>query len=155
MNEIISGAETFVSTRPDLDVGLGRGIKAFAEGGPFANSLGAAITKAAVAAAAERQASVIMVLTLHGTLPHLVLTYRPHVSIITICPLGKIAQQLMLHHGIHPVVSAGGELLGRKCPAAILDAKAMRYIKSGDDIIFVGSRRRTRHFQGNIRGKRE
>eukprot|EP00957_Ditylum_brightwellii_P011003 833897-Ditylum_brightwellii.AAC.1 len=44
----------------------------------------------------------------------------------------------MLHRGIHPVVSAGGVSPGRKCPAAILDAKAMGYIKSGDDIIFVG-----------------
>uniref|UniRef100_A0A6U3Z1Y0 Pyruvate kinase n=1 Tax=Ditylum brightwellii TaxID=49249 RepID=A0A6U3Z1Y0_9STRA len=138
MNEIISGAETFVSTRPDLDVGSGRGIKAFAEGGPFANSSGAAIAKAAVAAAAERQASAIIVLTSHGTLPRLVSAYRPHVPIVTICPSGKIARQLMLHRGIHPVVSAGGVSPGRKCPAAILDAKAMGYIKSGDDIIFVG-----------------
>eukprot|EP00957_Ditylum_brightwellii_P027682 2092364-Ditylum_brightwellii.AAC.1 len=55
--------------RPVVDVGLGCRIRAFAEGGTFANSLGAAITKAAVAAAAEWQASAIIVFTLHGTLP--------------------------------------------------------------------------------------
>lgn len=138
MNEIIASAEEFQHARPDL-VNVSYGGK------QFANTVGdgcieSSIAKASVAAAAKRNAAAIIVLGKAGSkLPQFVSAYRPSVPIITFVPSSKIARQLIIHRGIHPVVGALAGVSFHKRPAlAIKRVQDMGIIQSGDDVVIVG-----------------
>jgi len=138
MNEIIASAEKFAVDRPDL-AGNTFGGKMFAD----CNEEGcieASIAKATVAAAAKRRAAAIIVLAKAGSnLPRFVSAYRPNVPIVTFVPSSKMARQLILNRGIHPVVGALSGVSFHKRPAiAIKCAMDMGIIKSGDDVVIVG-----------------
>ncbi len=137
MNEIISSAEQFSIARPDL-VGGSYGGKIFTNMSSACNE--AAVAKASVTAAAKRNATAILVLAKQGSkLPQLVSAYRPNVPIVTFVPSSKIAKQLIIHRGIHPVVGTLGGITFHKRPAvAIKNAKDMGFIQSGDDVVVVG-----------------
>jgi pyruvate kinase len=100
----------------------------------------ASIAKATVAAASKRGAAAIIVLAKVGSdLPRLVSAYRPNVPIVTFVPSSKMARQLILNRGIHPVVGALSGVSFHKRPAiAIKHAKDMGFLKSGDDVVIVG-----------------
>jgi pyruvate kinase len=100
------------------------------------NSLGA-IAKAAVAAAEERGAAAILVLTQHGTLPKYVSGFRPNCPIVVFCPSAKIGRQLMFYRGVHPVVGLEGVSLAKRPEIAVKNAKAMGFIQSGEDVVVV------------------
>lgn len=138
MNEIIASAESFSFKRPDL-AGPSFGGKVFAES-PASGCIEASIAKASVAAATKRQAAAIIVLAGRGSdIPRFVSAYRPSVPIITFVPSSKIARQLILNRGIHPVVGALSGVSFHKRPAiAIKYATDMGMIKSGDDVVIVG-----------------
>lgn len=92
-----------------------------------------AVSKAAVAAAAERGSEAILVLTHHGTLPPLVAAYRPSVPIYAFCPNSKIARRLQIHRGIHPIVSSSAV----DAEEAVTQAKDMGYLHSGEEVVVV------------------
>lgn len=96
-----------------------------------------AIARAAVAAAEERGAAAILVLTQHGTLPPLVSALRPSVPILAFCPSAKLGRQLMLYRGVHPIVGLEGVSLSKRPETAVRNAKAMGFIKSGDHVVVV------------------
>lgn len=138
MNEIIASAEQFQHASPDL-VNVSYGGK------QFANTVGdgcieSSIAKASVAAAQKRNAAAIIVLGKAGSkLPQFVSAYRPSVPIVTFVPSSKMARQLILHRGIHPVVGALAGVSFHKRPAmAIKRVHEMGIIKSGDDVVIVG-----------------
>jgi pyruvate kinase len=137
MNEIISSAEEFASARPDLIAGS-YGGNIFTKKNSNCNDT--AIAKASVTAAAQRNASAIIVLSSQSpSLPRLVSAYRPDVPIITFTPSAKLAKQLIIHRGIHPVVGLLSGITFHKRPAvAIKYAKDMGFVESGDDVIVVG-----------------
>lgn len=137
MNEIISSAEKFSFSRPDL-------VSPCYGGELFVNKtdLGcneASIAKASVTAATKRQASAIIVISKGTSLPRLVAAYRPSVPIVTFVPSSKLARQLIIHRGIHPVVGTLGGLSFHKRPAvAIKYAKDMGFVQANDDVVVVG-----------------
>ena len=137
MNEIISSAEKFAVARPDV-IGAGYGKNMFSRKSSTDNET--AIAKASVTAAAKRNAAAILVLSsLSPRLPQLVSAYRPDVPIVTFTPSTKIARQLIIHRGIHPVVGKLSGISFHKRPAvAIKYAKDMGFVQSGDDVIVVG-----------------
>jgi len=97
-----------------------------------------AIAKAAVAAAEERGAGAILVLTKEvGTLARYVSAYRPNVPIVTFCPSAKVGRQLMLYRGVHPVVGLEGISLAKRPEVAVKNAKAMGFVQSGEDVVVV------------------
>mmetsp|Transcript_7492 Transcript_7492/g.10752 ORF Transcript_7492/g.10752 Transcript_7492/m.10752 type:complete len:244 (-) Transcript_7492:31-762(-) len=138
MNEIISSAESFAVSRPDLVSGSygGRVFANKAESG----CVEASIAKASVAAARKRDASAIIVLNKIGSgLARFVSAYRPDVPIITFVPSSKMARQLIIHRGIHPVVGALSGLTFHKRPAlAMKHAKEMGFVSPGDNVVIVG-----------------
>lgn len=138
MNEIIYSAERFTAGRSDLVGPLGGGSRMF-EGisREMAMSPDAAVAKAAVTAAEERHAAAILVLTDHGTLPRFVSGYRPSVPIVAFCPSAKVARQLQLHRGVHPVIGTPGLSPGKKCARAIQQAENMGLVSPGEDVICV------------------
>lgn len=134
MNEIIMGAEQFATISSLANPGAPvRFVGAVDE----EHSALAAIAKAAVVTAAERNAAAIVVLTRSGTLARLVSAYRPNVPIVTFCDNAKLARQLILNRGIHPVVGLQGVSMIKRPAAAIEDAKAMGFVESGDEVIVV------------------
>jgi pyruvate kinase len=96
-----------------------------------------AIAKAAVAAAGERGAAAILVLTNHGALPPLVSAHRPNVPILAFCPSPKVGRQLMLHRGVHPIVGLEGVSLSKRPEMAVQNAKSMGFVQSGDHVVIV------------------
>lgn len=96
-----------------------------------------AIAKAAVAAAEERGAAAILVLTKVGTLPKYVSAYRPSVPIVVFCPSPKIGRQLMFYRGVHPVVGLEGISLAKRPEIAVKNAKDMGFVQPGDDVVVV------------------
>jgi len=137
MNEIISSAEQFSFARPDLVSGC-YGGKVFTNKSSSCNQ--AAVAKASVTAAAKRNATAILVLSGNKpSLARLVAAYRPNVPIVTFTPSAKLAKQLIIHRGVHPVVGMLSGITFHKRPAvAIKYAKDMGFIESGDDVIVVG-----------------
>merc|ERR1711966_327747 len=104
------------------------------------NSVDAAVAKAAVIAAEERDATVIIVFTQEGELPRVISAYRPNIPILAFCPSAKVARQLMLRRGIHPIHI--DDLLtnvsGTKRPArAIQYAKQYGMVQEGDSVVVV------------------
>ena len=137
MNEIILSAEEFSRARPDL-VGACYGGNLFTNRSSTCNE--ASVAKASVTAAAKRDASAILVLSGQGTsLPKLVAAYRPSVPIVTFTPSSKLAKQMIIHRGIHPVVGKLSGITFHKRPAvAIKYAKDMGFVQPGDNVIVVG-----------------
>ncbi|KAL7500273.1 hypothetical protein ACHAWT_010992 [Skeletonema menzelii] len=140
MNEIIASAEHFTrSTMPMPNLmARERFVQGQADRGD--NSVDAAVAKAAMTAAEERNAAAIIVLTSHGVLPRLIASFRPNVPILAFCPNAKVARQLMVHRGIHPVHHP--DLLtdssGVKRPArAIQYAKQFGMVQEGDNVVVV------------------
>merc|ERR1712086_593574 len=104
------------------------------------NSVDAAVAKAAVTAAEERDAAVIIVLTSQGALPRMISAYRPNIPILAFCPDAKVARQLMLNRGIHPihVDDLLTDVSSVKRPArAIQYAKQFGMVQEGDDVVVV------------------
>jgi len=140
MNEIIASAERFTRTTmpgPNL-MARERFMQGQVERGD--NSVDAAVAKAAMTAAEERNAAAIIVLTSHGVLPRLIAAFRPNVPILAFCPSAKVARQLMLHRGIHPIHIADllTDISGVKRPArAIQYAKQFGMVQEGDNVVVV------------------
>ncbi|EED94965.1 predicted protein, partial [Thalassiosira pseudonana CCMP1335] len=139
MNEIISSAEHFTKTSmpgPNL---MAR--ERFVQGQKGSNSVDGALAKSAVTAAEERDAAAIVVLTSHGVLPRLISAYRPNIPILAFCDSTKVAKQLMLHRGIHPI-HVGNDIINNvptvKRPArAIQYAKQFGMVQEGDNVVVV------------------
>eukprot|EP00550_Attheya_septentrionalis_P012184 CAMPEP_0198303352 /NCGR_PEP_ID=MMETSP1449-20131203/56841_1 /TAXON_ID=420275 /ORGANISM="Attheya septentrionalis, Strain CCMP2084" /LENGTH=596 /DNA_ID=CAMNT_0044005839 /DNA_START=41 /DNA_END=1831 /DNA_ORIENTATION=- len=138
MNEIILSAERFAKARPDLVGGQSPGSKVFTENSKkHARCVSAGIAKAAVTVATERDARAIIVSRQNDDLPRLVSAYRPSCPIITFCESAKVARQLILHKGVHPVVDQGGLSHDKRAAAAIQRAVKMGFIHSGEDVIVL------------------
>lgn len=138
MNEIIASAESFSTDRPDL-VQPCYGGRVFSDK-KESGCIEASIAKAAVAAAKKRHASAIIVLhKATSNLARFVAAYRPDVPIITFVSSSKMARQLIIHRGIHPVVGALSGLTFHKRPAlAMKYAKDMGFISPGENVVIVG-----------------
>lgn len=66
--------------------------------------------------------------------------YRPNVPILAFCPSAKVARQLMLHRGIHPIHIADllTDVDGVKRPArAIQYAKQFGMVTEGENVVVV------------------
>lgn len=137
MNEIIKSAENFSTSRPDL-IPPSQGGTIFSQANEKGD-LSASVAKASVTAATKNKAAAILVLPSDNTtLPKMISAYRPSVPIVSFCPSAKLAKQLILSRGIHPVVGKLKGLSMDKRPAvAIKHAKDMGFVKSGDDIVLV------------------
>jgi len=138
MNEIIQGAEKFAVARPHL-------VNPSYGGGEFysSSSTGSArssIAKAAVTAANKRNAAAILVLSSNKCiLARLVSANRPNVPIVVFVESAKMARQLILFRGIHPVVGKLTGITTHKRPTlALRYAKDMGFVEDGDDVVIVG-----------------
>jgi len=130
MNEIICSAEQF-----QLSGSLASpGAPSRYQGN---NSREAAIAKAAVTAVEERQAAAILVLTSGGTMARMVSANRPNVPIVTFCPNAKVARQLIVSRGIHPIVGLSETLPEDRPATAIQQAKNMGFVQTGDEVVVV------------------
>ena len=131
MNEIILASERYAVT------GALRNLRTTRFQGT--GCVDSSIAKAAVEAAHERGCSAILVLTQRGALPPLVSAFRPSVPIFTFCPNPKVARQLQIYRGIHPIIDSSLDVGGSaKGPAqAINEAKEMGYIQAGDEVVVV------------------
>lgn len=140
MNEIIASAERFTkTTMPGFNLAA-RDRFIQGQNDRKDNGVDGAIAKAAVTAAEERDAAVIVCLTSGGVLPRLISAYRPNVPILAFCSSAKIARQLMLHRGVHPIHI--DDLL-TNTPSAKRPARAIQYAKQfgmvqeGDNVVFL------------------
>lgn len=129
MNEIILGAEHFQQARPELMNSRRPAMTGF-------DSL-SAVAKSAVMAAEDTNAKAIIVATVQKDLPRLVASFRPNMPIIAFCPSEKLARQLIIHRGVHPVVGLQGMSIHKRPAVAIRDAKAMGFVKEGDNVVVV------------------
>jgi pyruvate kinase len=150
MNEIILGAERFATLKPELSGGGMHGstwwmrrnknnlYKLVDSTREFRNrSSLSAVAMSAVMSAEARRATAIIVLTLKGYLPKLISAYRPNVPIVAFCPHEKMARQLMIHRGIHPVMMLPGTSNSKKPLVAIKDAMSLGLVEKGDEVIVV------------------
>lgn len=129
MSNIIKSAEKFENRRDDLVIPHIGKWKA------TDNQAEITLAKSAVTAAQERDAKAILVLTSRGTLPRFVSAYRPAIPIISFCPNGKVAKQLMLNRGVHPVIGLNGVSMPKRPIRAIRHAVEMGFVKEGDDVV--------------------
>jgi len=140
MNEIIASAEHFTKNTmpgPNLEA---RERFVHGQAGRGDKSVDAAVARAAVTASEERDAAAIIVLTSHGNLPRMISAFRPNIPVLAFCPNAKVARQLMLHRGIHPIHI--DDLLTHvssvKRPArAIQYAKQFGMVQEGDNVVVV------------------
>lgn len=140
MNEIIASAEHFTKYSmpgPNLEA-----RERFIDGQESRADKGvdAAVAKGAVTAAEERDASAIIVLTSEGILPRMISAFRPNVPILAFCPNVKVARQLMLHRGVHPIHIDDllTDVSTVKRPArAIQYAKQFGMVQEGDNVVVV------------------
>eukprot|EP00571_Detonula_confervacea_P015662 CAMPEP_0172310144 /NCGR_PEP_ID=MMETSP1058-20130122/11316_1 /TAXON_ID=83371 /ORGANISM="Detonula confervacea, Strain CCMP 353" /LENGTH=602 /DNA_ID=CAMNT_0013022911 /DNA_START=41 /DNA_END=1845 /DNA_ORIENTATION=- len=140
MNEIIASAEHFTKySMPGLNLAAReRFVKGQADRAD--KGVDAAVAKAAVTAAEERDAAVIIVLTSQGILPRMISAYRPNIPILAFCPNAKVARQLMLNRGVHPIHIADllTDVSAVKRPArAIQYAKQFGMVREGDNVVVV------------------
>jgi pyruvate kinase len=150
MNEIISSAEHFTKHSmpgPNLQARerfvrgqKEREIRGLIGQGDVTKTVDSALASATVAAAEERDAAAIMVLTSQGVLPRLISAYRPNVPILAFCDNTKVAKQLMLHRGVHPI-HVGDELINtptaKRGVRAIQYAKQFGMVQEGDNVVVV------------------
>ena len=129
MSNIIKSAEKFENRRDDLV------IPHIGKWKTTDNQAEITLAKSAVTAAQERNAKAILVLTSRGTLPRFVSAYRPAIPIISFCPNGKVAKQLMLNRGVHPVIGLNGVSMPKRPIRAIRHAVEMGFVKEGDDVV--------------------
>jgi len=140
MNEIIASAEHFTkNSMPGLNLAA---RERFVQGQLDRSDKGvdAAVAKAAVTAAEERDAAAIIVLTSQGILPRMISAFRPNIPILAFCPSAKVARQLMLNRGIHPIHIADllTDVSSVKRPArAIQYAKQFGMVQEGDNVVVV------------------
>jgi len=140
MNEIIASAEHFTKHSmpgPNL-ASRDRFVQGQADRAD--KGVDAAVAKAAVIAAEERDAAVIVVLTSQGSLPRMISAYRPNVPILAFCPNAKVARQLMVHRGIHPIHidDQFTDVPEVKRPArAIQYAKQFGMVQEGQSVVVV------------------
>jgi len=143
MNEIIWNAERFASKRPGLCGALGKHPSLTLkdqdhfDGSQIKVKHLTSAARGVVHAAQEQDAAAIIVITKTGLMPRLISAHRPNVPIVAVCSCDTIARRIILHRGVHPIVSASGISATKKPAAAIQDAKAMGFIESGDDVIIV------------------
>lgn len=137
MNEIIFSAEKFAISRPSL-INPNYGSNFFSESASLGCSE-SSIAEAAVAAAKKLNAVAILVLSFTGsTLPRLVSANRPNIPIVTFVPNAKMARQLILYRGIHPVVQKLNGTSIHKSKAAMEFAKDMGFVQKGDGVVILG-----------------
>lgn len=147
MNEIIFSAEAFAQSRPDLAYNFGRRVLTKESDvdteDPKLKSE-TSLAKAAAAAAFKRSAAAILVLpsvqfTNGYNLPRLIAANRPNVPIVAFSPSAKVARQLILHRGVHPVVGQlSGLSIAKRPGCAMSCAEQMGFVTSGDDVVVVG-----------------
>merc|ERR1719253_8593 len=140
MNEIIASAEDFTkNSMPALNLAAReRFVQGQLERGD--NSVDAAVAKAAVIAAEERDATGIIVFTQEGKLPRVISAYRPNIPILAFCPSAKVARQLMINRGVHCLHDADiyKDSSDVKRPArAIQYAKQFGMVEKGDNVVVV------------------
>merc|ERR1711862_563716 len=58
-------------------------------------------------------------------------------GIITFCPNEKLAKQLILHRGIHPVIQLPGTTHSKKAISALRDSKDLGFVQPGDEVVVV------------------
>lgn len=131
MNEIVLSAERYARS-----AALGHPEKHAFLASP--KSPDSAIARAAVTASKERSCTAILVLTHQGSMPRLVASFRPDIPIFTFCPNAKIARQLQLYRGIHPLVGLDDWAAPSvKIQHAVQDAKRMGLVAAGDEVVIV------------------
>lgn len=122
--ESVAGAEFHVSSGADL---------AAAPTTPYE-----ATAAAAVAAANHGNASAIVTVSKTGETARLVAKYRPNVPVVAVCLSAKVARQLSLTRGVHPVVMTDvptSEMFSQ----ALSAAKAMGCCEVGDEVVVLSS----------------
>lgn len=132
MNEIILAAEGYSTSG-----GLGSSKTQIRQ--PFLGNKTpkSSIAKGAVKTAEARDASAIIVLSDDIELPQLVSSFRPNVPILAFCPQSKMARQLILSRGIHPIVGLG-DVAPTKLPGtAVRTAKELGHVTEGQSVILV------------------
>lgn len=97
-----------------------------------------AVAEKAVVASSENDCKAILVFTESGKLPSLVAAYRPTCPIISFCPTGKVARQLILTRGIYPVVGLHDIESGEnKWGVALQEVERMGFVAKGDHIVCI------------------
>ena len=133
MNEIIQGAEGYAKSG-----GVGGVVHRRFEGPATAEG---AVAKAAVVAALQNNnvSAVVVLCPDDGdtTLAGLVAAHRPPVPILVFCPNPRVARQLMIYRGVHPVVGLKGVPWAKRADYAVHDATAMGFLNHDDDIVVV------------------
>lgn len=132
MNEIILAAEGYSTSG-----GLGSAKAMIRQ--PFLGNRTdeSSVAKGAVTAAQARDASAIIVLSDGQELPQLVSSFRPHVPILAFCANSKMARQLILSRGIHPIVGLGDVPPAKLPGAAVRTAKELGHIAEGQSVVLV------------------
>lgn len=93
------------------------------------------LSAAAVLAARELDASVIVVMSLTGRTARFVAAKRPHVPIMAFVPEIHVARQLIMHRGIHPVVATKNFLW--HTAQACIHAQTLGFCSPGDLAVVV------------------
>jgi pyruvate kinase len=105
--------------------------------------LDVAMAKAAVAAVAERHCAAILVLPCHDkessllpSLPAICASFRPSVPILGFMESAKMARQLQLYRGVHPIVVPASETAAN-AGEAMAAAKQLGYLQAGDEVVII------------------
>ncbi|TFJ83603.1 hypothetical protein NSK_004708 [Nannochloropsis salina CCMP1776] len=139
MRSIIDAAETWISRNPVHQHKLIlRNMEKHETGimGAPASFYDAAAS-AAVQAAFRLKAKCIIVHTEEGTLARTVAKYHPFVPCMCFTGSQKVAKQLIIHRGLHPIVIPNGHLW-RENKAAVLDhARRLGFVQQGDRVVVL------------------
>jgi len=131
MTDIIRGAEAFAVRNEDNSKSK---VTLRSTSSPFE-----AVAVAACGAAKVGNARAIIVLTDSGDTARLVAKQRPSMPILAFCPQSKVARQLIIHRGVHPILGANLKDLpeAERTAASVKAAKDMGFLKTGDSFVMV------------------
>ena len=95
------------------------------------------LASAAVHAAFEVRAAVIVVVCVSGRTAELIAKYRPHCPVLAVTDLPHVARQLQLARGVHAIMAPPGATIAACQRIAVAAAKDYSVARAGDRIVYV------------------
>jgi len=96
-----------------------------------------AAASSAVQAAFRLKAKVIIVHTEDGSLARTVAKYSPFVPAMCFTNSQKVARQLIIHRGLHPIVIPDGHLWQANKDVVLDHAKRLGFAEKGDRVVVL------------------
>ena len=140
MRTIIDAAETWMDRNP---IHQGKLLLRNMEKQDALTQAGRAVSfydaaaASAVGAAFRLKAKAIVVHTEDGTLARAVAKYSPFVPVMCFTGSQKVAKQLIIHRGLHPIVIPEGHLWVKNKKPVLDHAQKLGFVSAGDRVVVL------------------